>query len=250
MALTRLALRRRHRWSARPLGFIHDLPLSRFPAERATSFVGAYTANVLVSAVLLGLAMFVLTFLLAFELTRSWVTSLIVVQLTTLALRTVQRILFRWFIVGRDGPSRLRCFACCDATLSLTFSAVSGLFTGLSRVLMIALVNLVFSLRVDAPLIPRAFATLDAGFVSWAAMMRTRAEAEAYGPDKDATLARWCCIPRPLEVDVDEPWEGCPALHRLGCGTGGAVRPHTAAADAFHASRGSKGTPPRPRLSV
>ncbi|KAA0155147.1 hypothetical protein FNF29_01898 [Cafeteria roenbergensis] len=251
VALTRLALRRKHRWSARPLGFIHDLPLGKFPAERATGFVGAYTANVLVSAVLLGLAMFVFVFLVAFEFTRGWITSLIVVQLITLGVRTAQRILFRWFIVGRDGPSRLRCFACCDTTLSLTFSAVSGLFTGLSRVLMIALVNLVFSLRVDAPLIPSMFATLDAGFVSWAAMLRTRAEAEAYGTDKDETLARWCCIPRPLEVDVDEPWQACPFMSRLGCGTGGAVRSPAETATSFKESRtGSSGTGPRTRISV
>jgi len=210
LSAARRLFRRRYAWSSRPLGYLHDIELTDFPFERAVTFPAVYTANTLVSSAILGLCAFLAVFVCAFELTRPWVITVAVTQAVSLGIKLVQRSCVFCCLVGREGIVRHRCFACVDISISLTIGAVMGLVSGLTRVLTVALLQAAVALRVDAPLAPRRLESVDSAFVSWAAMVRLRADAEAYGMDRDAVIARWSCIPRPLEVDVDEPWDGCP----------------------------------------
>jgi hypothetical protein len=200
---------RRYAWSDRPLGFVHDIELTSFPMERAISFPGLFLANTLTASVLLSLIVFLLAFLCVFPFTQQWVLNLLIAQAIAYAAKLVFRFLVSFLLVGREGIHRHRCLAGIDVCYGLTIGAVVGALTGLTRVLTIAGANAIMSFRVDAPMTPRGLESMDTAFVAWASMIHARADAEAFGPERDAVMARWCCIPRPIEVDSDEPCDSC-----------------------------------------
>lgn len=200
-----------HILEAKSLGFLFDEDLSVFPWENVMRFAGVMVSSTLAGSVLLAALIAILVFLVAFSVTRQWVAGIAVTQVVAYVFALIERCCLRACLTTPQGIKRRRCFLCLDCCYGLSAGVVIGVMSGITRILTIAAINAVVSLRLDAPLIPKPFHLIDSGFSSWGAMLRTRADAEAFEWDRDERDERACCCPNinesghPAARTVDTP---------------------------------------------